>query len=116
MKIKIDFITNSSSTAYMIYNTSNEKKTLVDFALENIHLLDQFLKEYDWNKDDPRYSVGSFLESAARNNIEFDIPGDGIECVFGDEDGTVIGTVYDYILRDGGTSENFTWRFRESLR
>ena len=31
--------------------------------------------------------------------------------IFGDEDGTVIGRIFDYILRDGGESKNFKWSF-----
>jgi len=115
MKIKIDFVTNSSSTSYMIQNTSDEKLTLADFALENIYLLEQFVKEYDWYEKDPRYTKLRLIESAAREDIEF-LPGEEINCVFGDEAGTVIGAVYDYILRDGGESKNFIWRFHRSLR
>lgn len=29
---------------------------------------------------------------------------------------TVIGHVFDYILRDGGSSSSFRWRYHESLR
>ena len=36
--------------------------------------------------------------------------------VFGDEDGTLIGRVFDYILREGGDSENFEWRFDQYYR
>jgi hypothetical protein len=36
--------------------------------------------------------------------------------VFGDEDGDVIGNVFDYMLRDGGKSKNFKWKISEMLR
>jgi hypothetical protein len=115
MKIKLDFITNSSSTAFMIQNTSDKTLNLTDFAKENMQLLDDYLNEYDWNKVNPRYTSIRLLESAAMNNIEFK---SGVEkyCIFGDEDGSVIGAVYDYMLRGGGKSKNFTWSFREYLR
>jgi hypothetical protein len=31
-------------------------------------------------------------------------------CEFGDEDGTVIGQVFDYALRHGGHSKNWKWK------
>jgi hypothetical protein len=114
MKLKIDFITNSSSTAYIIQNTSDKKLTLADFALENIYLFDDFMEQYDYFKDS-RYTTINFLESAANEGLEFE-PGEEQYCTFGDEDGTIVGNVYDYILRDGGESKNFIWEYRESLR
>ena len=115
MKIKLDFITNSSSTAFMIKNISNKKLNLTDFVLENLFLLNDWLIIYDWYAGDKRYTPVRLLESAADNNIIFP-PKQARRCVFGDEDGTIIGHVYDYMLRDGGKSKSFTWQFHEHLR
>jgi hypothetical protein len=120
VKVREDFVTNSSSTAYIITNTSDKKKTLVDFVKENPHLIEDFKNEYlnpRWYDEKYRseYTQENLIKSAKENNLDFK-PGEKLYCVFGDEDGTLIGRVFDYILRDGGSSHSFTWRFEEMLR
>jgi hypothetical protein len=115
MKFKTDFITNSSSTAFIITNTSDKNLDLLDFVTENPQLIEEFKQQYDWHKDDPKCTQAKMLISATRNN-EYFKAGKAKYIVFGDEQGTLVGEVFDYILRDGGSSENFTWRFCEYLR
>jgi len=110
MKVRNGFVSNSSSTSFMITNTSNKKKTLVDFVTENPQLVEQFNREYDYN-----YTQEQMLKGAKAEGIKF-LANEKLECVFGDEDGTIIGAVFDYILRNGGSSKSFDWNFNEYRR
>jgi hypothetical protein len=66
MKAKIDFVTNSSSTAFIIYNNSSEPVTLVDFIKENPQLLEEFKEQYDY-QDDPEYTQENMIVSARQH-------------------------------------------------
>ena len=114
MKIRQGFVSNSSSTAFIIVNTSNNTKTLEDFVKENPEIIEEFKNEYDY-KENPRFTQDNLLKSAISNNMEFK-PKERKRCVFGDEDGSTIGLVFDYMLRDGGSSQSFEWEFDEYLR
>jgi hypothetical protein len=117
MKIRAGFVSNSSSTAFMIKNTSKKTKTIVDFVKENPHLVEEFVARFDWH----HYTQEEMLASAEqdmlcrKDNLTF-APGEDKVCIFGDESGTVIGAVFDYILRDGGRSKSFRWKYHDSYR
>lgn len=114
MKTRIGFVSNSSSTSFIITNKTSKIKTLVDFVKENPHIVEEFIKEYDWNKKE-KFNQENLIKSAQANNIKFK-PKESKECVFGDEDGTIIGYVFDYMLRTGGSSKSFRWKFHEWRR
>jgi len=113
MKTRLSFVTNSSSTAYIIRNFTDNSLTLADFVIENPQLIERFCDEYGYH--DIIYCQENLLKSAKENNINFK-PHSEEYCIFGDESGTLIGKVFDYILRDGGYSESFGWKYEESLR
>jgi len=114
MKIRNGFVSNSSSSSFIIRNKTKERKTLVDFVEENPQLIEQFVEQYNWH--DPKdYNQEKLLESAKQNNEKFKPKSEKV-CTFGDEDGTIIGDVFDYILRDGGESESFSWMFERYNR
>ncbi len=110
MKIRNGFVSNSSSSSFIIENKSNNKLTLTDFVEENPQLIEEWNDFYDENN-----TQNELIKSANENNINFK-ENSIIEYTFGDEDGTLIGRVFDYILRNGGESDNFIWKFNKFYR
>jgi len=110
MKKREGFVSNSSSSSFIIRNKSDKKLTLLDFVKENPQLIEQWNSEYNYDETQEK-----LLESAVNNNKYF-LPNSADEYIFGDEDGTLIGRVFDYILRDGGSSKNFEWKFNTYYR
>lgn len=111
MKIRHSFVSNSSSTAFIIINKAKRDKKLEHFCRENIHLLENWRIEYSHCT---QYTKKAFIESAKNRSLTL-IPGINY-VIFGDKDGDAIGQVFDYILRDGGESKNYSWKFFEYHR
>jgi hypothetical protein len=109
VKIRTGFVSNSSSSSFIIINTTTKDLNIIDFAKETDYLVERFNEEYDCTN-----SVGDFLKDAS-NDDRILHPGDN-KIEFGDEDGTMHGTIYDYMLRRGGKTKQFKWKFHEALR
>ena len=107
MKYREGFVSNSSSTSFVIKNKSKKTRTLKDFVIENEYLLQKFKDIYTWNDN---ITIEQMIDNADSLSITFK-PNEEKLLTFGDEDGTTLGLVYDYILRDGGESKNFEWHF-----
>lgn len=110
MKKRNGFVSNSSSSSFIITNKSDNILSLSDFVRENPQLVEEWNTGYGYD-----VTQEELIESAEQNN--FDFPAKSTEdYIFGDEDGTLIGRVFDYILRDGGSSQNFNWHFSQFYR
>ena len=101
----------------------------MDFVKENPQLIEEFKQQYEWYKDNPQFTQENLIKSAqARLDDKYNrdattdksiyiIPPDRRwSLIFGDEHGDLIGQVFDYILREGGDSKNFSWHLDEMLR
>lgn len=111
MKSRQGFVSNSSSSSFIIINKTAKQLSLVDFVIENSYLLGLFLDEYECYKEDKNYTIDKLLEDARKRNEYFNSGSNSVS--YGDEDGDTIGTVFDYILRDGGNSLSFEWYVKD---
>jgi hypothetical protein len=116
MKTRGGFVSNSSSTSFIITNLSNRELTVVDFVKENPDIVRGWNVQYLDN-----ITQKQMIESAkVRVETEYETycfaANKAQRYCFGDEDGDLIGQVFDYMLRDGGRSKNFVWHFDRLLR
>lgn len=115
MKTRNSLVSNSSSSSFIIVNKSKEQKTIVDLVKENPQLIQNFIDMYNWYNGDPKYTQDNLIISADQrlqsNKDEYTFnPKSQKKLSFGDEDGDLIGIVFDYILREKASSKSFRWK------
>ena len=98
---------------------SDTKKTLLDFVKETSELVPEFVREYD--RSFTEYNQLAMIDNAKQRMKEHKKlntwgPNETKTIAFGDEDGDILGQVYDYMLRAGGKSKSFKWTFHEYHR
>ena len=135
IKTRDGFVSNSSSTSFIIENKTKERLHLCEFIKENSQLVKQFEKQFDTriigeefrqDHSGSRFRCKTLEEvidlmcqearekeiSEKKRRSSRKALGPGENSIqFGDEEGTLLGEIYDYILRDGGESKRFKWRF-----
>ena len=98
MKAKNDYVTNSSSTSYLIRNISKTDNLTARAFIESIwnHIQNE-MKFYEYE-----YSKEELIKSLEDNYSYFPLlPLEESTMIWGDEDYTIVGQVFDYVLRNG---------------
>ena len=118
MKTRNSFVSNSSSTLFMIKNTSNEIKTLLNFVEETLWLADNHFNTYSSIYSDSKSLKNEMLICALDRQLDKEKfnPNEEKSIRFGDEDGDVLGEIFDYQLRQPNKSKSFSWCELQSLR
>ena len=111
MKVKHDFVTNSSSTCYIIQ--VNVEQLDADVFLTKLLVDEEFRSEvrsYDDNVDDLEQNALQIVEEL-ESRYKFPLSKGRHNATFGDEHGTIIGRTLDYCVREGFVCEDFEIMF-----
>lgn len=109
MKVRNGFVSNSSSSSFLITNKTKDEKTLVDFVIENFKVIEQFIETRGWYYD----TMGELIDSAYAESMSLH-PGENY-CTFDDDGGSVVGNILRTLLQSFESSENFKCIFVEDL-
>ena len=117
MKIRLGFVSNSSSSSFLITNKSRKSKKMKDFAKQISFIHDKFIEEFPeyFNDKDKRkrYSKEEMIKEANKSIPMSWGPGKTHKVEFSTEDGVynLLGFVVAVMLRENGETEDFSWKY-----
>lgn len=101
MKKRKGFVSNSSSSSFIITNKTDKDLTYLDFIKENPHLVD--------NKDRDYYTTEQAMLDAKNRNDYFPAHSTD-EYIYDDNGEGALEYMFRYELSGGGESESFKWK------
>ena len=117
MKLRLGFISNSSSSSFLITNKSNKSKTMKDFVKQISFVYDSFVEAFpEYLKDKQKHKCYSKEEMLRTANQCIPMswgPGKTHEVEFSTEDGSMnlVGFIIGLMLKENGETEDFKWKY-----
>ena len=110
MKIRIDYVSNSSSSSFMVVGHAFDDEELVKIAEHN-KLVPEYPEEHEGSEDYSEWSTGEIVEALEEKFKDLDFQY-GLENYY---DEVCIGMTYDK-MKDSETKKGFEKRIADRLK
>lgn len=110
MKIRIDYVSNSSSSSFMVVGHAFDDEELVKIAEHN-KLVPEYPEEHEGSEDYSEWSTGEIVEALEEKFKDLDFQY-GLENYY---DEVCIGMTYDQ-MKDSETKNDFEKRIADRLK